>query len=512
MVDSSSASGGRNKVELQAGSVLGEYLLQELLETGEGGQVFRARNTSTGIQYRLRILAVPAHLDAEARMVYLGYVQKQANQLTALEHPHILPLLFYGTYQSVPCLTYQQYSMQSLSKHLAQHGPLDAQRAGSYLDQIAAALECGHQRGILHRNLNTDNIFIKQDGNLVVADFGVLHMLQYGNVYQQNTSQRDLSPTAMQNPLFGMNEGSFPAPEQVAGNRVDTTTDVYALGATLYRMLTGHRVFRGNSREEITQQHLNAPVPLLSNWRRDLSAALDKVIARAMAKDPRQRFARPGELANAYHQIVAPSDSKRQPFVAPSAPALAPLSNVQLTFTTRRPEQDPIPRRKVLTLLVAGGSAVAAITVVSIVGIHLLQGNNATVGVTSTTTTSGPKPGSTASSTGGSTPAPQKGKVLAHVADIPVNSDKQFPLTSSNNPGLLIHLQDNRFVAFDSTCTHAGCAVAYNSQNKLLECPCHGAVFDPAKNAAVVQGPATTPLAAIPISVNADGSITTNGS
>lgn len=508
MVDSSSAAGGRNKVELRAGSTLGDYRLEELFEAGEGGQVFRARNTSTGIQYRLRILAVPEQLDAEARMLYLGYVQKQANQITTLEHAHILSLLSYGTYQSIPCLAYQQYPMESLSKHLAQHGPLDARRAGSYLDQLAAALECGHQHGILHRNLNTDNIFIKQDGNLVVADFGVLHMLQQGSEYQQNAAQRGSSPAAKRNPLFGMNEASSPAPEQVADNRVDITTDVYALGATLYRMLTGHRVFRGNTREEIAQQHLNAPVPPLSKRLRDLPAALDNVIARAMTKDPRQRFAHPGELANAYHQIIAPSDGRRQPFVASPTPAPAPLSKAQPTFTTERHKQATMPRRKVLTLLVAGGSAAAAITVVSIVGIHFLQGNTTSTGVTTSTTTSG----STAGSTGGSTPATQQGKVLAHVGDIPVNSDKQFPLTSSSNPGLLIHLQDNRFVAFDSTCTHAGCAVAYNPQNKLLQCPCHGAVFDPAKNASVVQGPATTPLTSIPISVNADGSITTNAS
>ncbi len=503
MVNSSSSAGGRNQVELRAGSALGEYLLEELLETSEAGKVFRARNTITGVHFRLRILAVPAHLDAQARMMYLGYAQKQANQLTALQHAHILPLLSYGTNQGMPYLAYQQYPMESLSKQLAQRGPLNPQRAGSYLDQLAAALECGHQQGILHRNLNTDNIFVKQDGNLVVADFAVLHMLQQGGGYQQNTAQRDSSSAARQNPLFGMNEASSPAPEQVSGNHVETTTDVYALGATLYRMLTGHRVFRGNTLQEIAQQNLSAPVPALSNWRRDLPSALDSVIARAMSKDPRQRYARPGELANAYHQIIAPSDGKRRPFVAPSAPALAPLSNAQPTFTTGR--QAPIPRRKVLTFLVAGGGAAAAITVVSIVGIHFLQGNT-TTGVTTTTG------GSTPGSTGGSTTTTQQGKVLAHVADIPLNSDKQFPLSSSNNPGLLIHLPDNRFVAFDSTCTHAGCAVVYNPQDKLLECPCHNAVFDPAKNAAVLQGPATTPLAAIPISVNADGSITTNAS
>jgi eukaryotic-like serine/threonine-protein kinase len=514
MVDSSSAAGGGNKVGLQAGSALGDYRLEKPLETGEAGQVFLARNVTTGVQFRLRILAVPAPLDAEARMLYLGYFQKQANQLTALQHAHILALLSYGTHQSIPYLAYPYYPMESLSKYIAQRGPLSAPQAGLYLDQLAAALECGQQHGILHRNLNTENIFINQDGNLLVADFGVLHMLQQGSGYQQNIAQRDHSPMAKPDPLFGMTEASSPAPEQVSGNPVDATADVYALGATLYRMLTGHRVFRGNTRAEIAQQHVNAPVPPLSNWRRDLPVALASVIARAMAKDPRQRFARPGDLANAYHHIVAPSDSKRQPFVAPPAPALAPLSKVQPAFTMEKRKQAsaPMPRRKVLTFLVAGGSAAAAITVVSIVGIHFLQGNNTTAGVTTSPTTSGSTPSSTRSSTGGSTPPTQQGKVLAHVADIPVNSDKQFPLPSSNNPGLLIHLQDNRFVAFDSTCTHAGCAVNYNSQNQLLECPCHGAVFDPAKNASVVQGPATTPLAAIPISVNADGSITTNGS
>ena len=512
MVDSSSAAGGRNKVGLQAGSALGEYRLEELLETGEAGQVFLARHTTTGVQNRLRILAMPAHLDAEARMLYLGRFQKQANQVAALLHPHILPLLSYGTHQNIPYLAYQQYPMESLSKYLAQHGPLNAQRAGLYLDQLAAALECGHQHGILHRNLNTENIFLKQDGTLLIVDFGVLHMLQQGSAFQQNTAQVDHSPSAKSNLLFGMNEGSSPAPEQISGGLVDIPADVYALGATLFRMLTGHRVFRGSTREEIAQQHLNAPVPPLSSWKRDLPAALDPVIARAMAKDPRQRFARAGDLANAYHQIIAPSDSQRQPFVAPAAPALAPLSKTPPTFTAERRQQATMPRRKVLTFLVAGGGAAAAITVVSIVGIHLFQGSSAPTGVTTSTTTSGSTSVSKGNSTGGSTPSTQHGKVLAHVADIPSNSDKQFPLTSSSNPGLLIHLQDNRFVAFDSTCTHAGCAVNYNSQNHLLECPCHGAVFDPAKNASVVQGPATTPLTAIPISVNADGSITTNAS
>ncbi len=397
MRDPSSAAGGRNNIGLQAGSVLGEYRLEKQLESSQAGQVFLARNATTGTRYRLRLLTVPARLDAEARMLYLGYFQRQANRLAALQHPGILPLLLYGTQEGMPYLAYQDAPMEALSKHLAQRGPLGERQAGLYLDQLAAALECGHQRGILHRNLNTENIFVKQDGNLVVADFGVLHMLEQGPGYRQSASERDHSPAAKHDPLFGMNEASAPAPEQVAGDPVDTPADVYALGATLYRMLTGHRVFRGNTLTEIAQQHRNAPIPPLSTWRKDLPPALDGVIARAMAKDPRQRFAHPGELANAYHQIVAPSDSRRQPFVVPPAPALASLKDAHPLKAKARQAPAPVSRRKVLTYLVAGGSAAAAITIVSIVGIHFSQGN-ASTGVSTTTTTGGSTPGSNGAS------------------------------------------------------------------------------------------------------------------
>ena len=376
---------------------------------------------------------------------------------------------------------------------------MDAVLASRYLDQIAAALEYAHQQAVLHRNLTTDCIFVKQDGTLLVADFGVMRILEIGTQFSATDGRRG---------IYGMNAASAPAPEQILGQAVDTYTDVYALGAVLYRMLTGHRVFRGKTREEVFQQHLRAPVPSLATWRNDLPKALDGVIARAMTKEPTQRFRQPGELANAYHEVVAPNDMRRIPFIIAPTPTISRQSQAKQPQEILSSRSQPISRRRALSFIAAGGGA-AAIVAVAVFARNYLAGNTSPANTSTSSSLANTPPGNTpVANVTRTSPTRQGGPVLAHTSDIPLNNAKTFPISGHSNPGVLIHLPDGRFVAFDSTCTHAGCAVNYSSQDKLLECPCHGAAFDPAKNAAVVQGPANTPLAPINITVNADGTIT----
>jgi eukaryotic-like serine/threonine-protein kinase len=304
----------RSPFDSLIGATLGNYCLEELIEQNEASSVYKARNTLAGALFRLRVIVVPSDMKPEDRIVYLGRLQREANQVAVLQHRHILPLVDYAMHSassdpkgiSWPYLVSPYLSMKSLSSLLAQKGPIDATITGRYLDQIASALEYTHEQAVLHGNLTTNCIFVNQDGNLLVADFGVLDMLHAGDGFNRTDNRKG---------VYGMNEASAPAPEQILGQNIDTYTDVYALGAILYRLLTGHRVFRGKTRDEMIQLHLQAPIPSLTLWRSDLPKALDEVIARAMAKDPAQRYLHPGEVANAYHLIVAPHDKQRVPFI-----------------------------------------------------------------------------------------------------------------------------------------------------------------------------------------------------
>ena len=111
----------------------------------------------------------------------------------------------------------------------------------------------------------------------------------------------------------------------------------------------------------------------------------------------------------------------------------------------------------------------------------------------------------------GTTTAGGSSNEIALVQDVPANSSTQFTIPSNGDPGVLVHLDSGKFVAFDATCTHAGCPVSYDPSSKLLLCPCHGAAFDPSQGASVVQGPAPTPLTPVAVTVNqSTGAITLN--
>ena len=503
------------------GKTLGSYSLERLSKNLETGPIFLSRHIQAGTRHRLRFLALPAALSPEQRLVFLGHFQREAGKIASLHHPALIPLNDYGIYEGVPYLVSPDLPAPPLQALLVEKGPVDLARVGRYLNGIAAALEHAHQQGILHLNLNTRNVYVRADGQPLVTEIGLLRMLSPrtealagGQTRLENGSPLLLDRQG--NLLYALSFASAPAPELLLGQSSGASTDVYALGSLLYQLLTGHRALRGDTLQELAQQHLKAPPPSLNRWRQELPGELDQLISRAMNKDSAQRFRTPGALANAYAGIVSPGANVRRPFII-AAPLPAPaLDAAQPTlpaafrstpgparFTQDR--QAPVSRRRAITLIAAGGGAAAAGVVVWLVQSHHSSGTSSVTGV------GGGSVAPNSANNSGGPGAGHSGKVLADVSDVPPNSARSFPLPGNPNPGVLIHLAGGQFVAFNSTCTHAGCAVKYNPQDHLLECPCHGASFDPARNARVVGGPAPSPLSSIPITVNADGTITRNG-
>ncbi len=289
------------------GSAIGEYRLTRLLGTSPMGPLFAADSMNSASAFLIRVLTVPPAQGADMMYSYQTYLERQAGHIITLRHPYMLPMISYGIHQGLPYFVWPYTSMRSLTTRLTQSGVLDVVTAGRYIDQIATVLEYAHQQTTFHRNLSLDCIYLQMDGQIAVADFGVRRLYEL------------LTPPGSQSGFF---YGSLEAlaPEQLTGGQIGAYTDVYALGAVTYRLLTGHAVFSGDNYRAVAEQHLHAPPPSLAQVRGGLPVALDRVLAGALAKDPAQRIQHPGAFADAYHQIIAPANTRRVPFDSPGGP------------------------------------------------------------------------------------------------------------------------------------------------------------------------------------------------
>src|SRR6266568_7071220 len=289
------------------GTVLGNYHLERFIGQSKIGPTFLA-HTDAPSTYLVRFLDGPMYLAPKEHEAYLEHFKHQASQIAALQHPYILPLVEFGIFRDLPYMITPHIPLRSLRSRIDKNGMLNTFTIGRYLDQIATALEYAHEHAVIHGNLSVDSIFIRLDGQLVVADVGVRNLLEL------NT--QDMS----RNQPLEWSEGN--APEQLLGKPASPATDVYALGAVVYHLLTGSPVFEGSTPDEIAQQHLYTSIPPLTQWRSDLPAGLYSILARALSKNPAQRYHQPGAFANAYHSTLGPTNRIRLPFVVSEAPGM----------------------------------------------------------------------------------------------------------------------------------------------------------------------------------------------
>jgi eukaryotic-like serine/threonine-protein kinase len=299
---------------LIAGTLLGPYEIISLAGTGGMGEVYRARDTR--LERTVAIKVLPPHLSTQPER--RERFEREARAVSALNHAHICTLYDIGNQNGIDFLVMEFLEGESLAERLTK-GRLPLNQALQYATEIADALDKAQRHGITHRDLKPGNIMITKDGAKLL-DFG-LAKLRGADLVPMPVSASALPTDPQQLTAQGSILGTlqYMAPEQLEGNDADARTDIFALGAVLYEMITGNKAFQGKTQVSLMAAILEHDPPPLSAIIPMTPAPLDRLVRRCLAKDPDDRWQTARDL-EAELQWVAESGRETQ-VTQPAAPA-----------------------------------------------------------------------------------------------------------------------------------------------------------------------------------------------
>lgn len=280
---------------LDAARRLGPYEIVSLIGAGAMGQVYRARDVRLNRDVAVKVLSPALASDPAA----MARFEREARAVAALSHPNIIALYDIGRDGDTAYVVTELLDGVSMRERLAS-GPLPVRKATEYARQIAVALASAHERGIVHRDLKPENVMLTGDGRVKVLDFGLAHVASAavpggpGSV----ATTVETSPGT----LFGTI--GYMAPEQARAQSADHRSDIFALGATLYEMLTGRRAFTGDTPADTIAALLNAESPRIESLE-GVPPQLERLVYRCLEKNPSERFQSARDLAFALEQAPA---------------------------------------------------------------------------------------------------------------------------------------------------------------------------------------------------------------
>jgi hypothetical protein len=271
-------------IGLGPGSELGGFLIEAVAGRGGMGVVYRARQLRPDRAVALKVISPEFANDPG----FQARFERESELAAQIEHPNVIPVYSVGDDAGVLYIAMRFVVGTDLRAVLAQQGQLEPQRAATIIDQVAQALDAAHSHGLVHRDVKPSNVLMATSGgreHAYLTDFGLSRHVE---------GSRGVTATGA---LVGTID--YVAPEQVRGERVDARTDVYSLGCMLFQALTGSVPFPLPNDIAKVYAHSTQPPPVASERVPELPHAFDAVLARAMAKDPGERFLSAGDLGRA---------------------------------------------------------------------------------------------------------------------------------------------------------------------------------------------------------------------
>lgn len=276
----------------------GSYRVVREIGGGAMGKVFLGHDEHLDREVAIKVL----RLDVVDRVERLRQFQLEARSMAAIRHPNVVEVYSFGQHGHEPYFVMEFVDGETLASWWSrQKGALDLDTVIGIMDPLCRGVQALHDGGVVHGDLKPGNVLLGSAGRIAVADLGLVRRL--GHVDPLPHDRIEGTPGYM-------------APEAIQGT-IDVVLapriDVYALGVMAFELLTGLRPFDAPSVSDVLSAHQHEPVPAASQARRDLSAAFDEVIHRAMAKDPRHRTESVESFRRALHRARGRARGERDP-------------------------------------------------------------------------------------------------------------------------------------------------------------------------------------------------------
>ena len=285
---------------LTPGARLGPYEIVAAIGAGGMGEVYRARDARLQRDVAVKVLPERLARDSEARSRF----EREARAVAALSHPNILAIHDFGIEEGIAYAVTELLEGETLRERLAR-GRLPIERAVGYALQIAAALGAAHEKGIVHRDVKPDNVFVTLEGHIKVFDFGIAKRSEEP-VVEGASSTADTAPGTV------LGTVGYMSPEQLRSEPVDTRTDLFSFGCVLYEMIAGERAFGRPTPADTLAAILNADPAPIDTAATGCPAELARVVSRCLEKRREARFQSARDLAYALEASLRTSRPVRR--------------------------------------------------------------------------------------------------------------------------------------------------------------------------------------------------------